>query len=351
MDLPIHNRRQASFSLIQLNHLYQEQAFTDFTIEIYTQEKLVKTLQVHKIILASASGYFKNLFRSNMQEAQQNCIILNETYPEIFAQIIASLYGQQCSIQNFNEMIYVLKTLKYYQFYNPMDRINRYIEDMQVPAEGFNKYIEMITYVYDGLTPDIVNTIAKKITPESQLQELSDELLHYIFSSKYFPRSTFQNELQVFNLIHQLVLNDHDITLYKHVQFINLSSEERWQLVEKDKISSDKLLECMEQSTRFALTYNLLEKLQRECYHDEQGIISEDALLVKVQAPSITRLSKIGAHVVGDGDQTPVKTMFSRHGNIKEGDLVKITNYAVVMHRNAEDQAQLNICAIKWKKL
>lgn len=343
MELPVNSRRHSPFSLIQLHHLFEDSAFTDFTIEINGKE----TIKIHRVIMASASRYFKTLFNSSMKEVNENCIVLHEARPDLFRKIIESLYGKEYCITDFYDKIYVLRTLKFYQFYTPMNQINRFIEEMQVPSNGFNEYIDTIEYIYDGLTPDTMDIIAKKITPQSQLHKLSTELLQYVFSSKYFPRNEFTTEMQVFDLIHALVSEGYTESLYKHVQFINMTARERLELITAGKITSDTLLKYMEESTRFALTHNLKERLEREYKDLEYGIVQDESLVVKILSPRINHISKIGACVTGDGDQTSVKTVFSRNGPLRGGDLIKISKYAIY----TDSGKNFRLYALEWKRI
>jgi len=350
MELPIGSRRNAPFNIIQLTHLFESGTYSDFQIKICPEEEgyLPETLFVHKVILASASRYFDALFRMDMKETRENCICIKEERPDLFKKIIQTIYGQKHQFTDFIDQMIVFQMLKRYQFYMPMNFIYTCLKEMRVPPEKFSEYVQLVDLLLDGLTVDSVDIIAKKILPTSDLDEISDEMLHLLFSSKYFPRSDFHNELEVFNLIHKLVENGrHSDELYQHVKFANLEEQERLHLISSRKIQADIVLKYFESSTRFHLTYNLQKRLRKELKAGQDGINVNGTLMVLVQTPQIGMTTRIGALVVGDGDQTPIHTWFIRKDPLAHGDIVEISSYTVVSTR----ENNFYICARKWRVL
>ena len=342
MELPIGSRRFAPFSLIQLDKLYQSKTFTDFTITVIPDQALDSPraiqLRVHKVILAAASEYFGRLFQSSTREAVENRLTLMETDPEIFRKLIEATYGRSFTLTDFQEQIVALKMIKFYRFYAPYDRVHRCIAGMEVPPDGFYDYISMIEYFYDEIPPHLIELIAKKIGPEGILDELSDEMLHLLFSSKYFPRNDFQEEIQVFHLIHGLVLSGHNPELYRYVKFSNIKGDL--------PITQEIIDRYSEQSARFPLTSNLKEHLLATFESDSP--LTSITVLVS-QPLRLISSSSIGAFVIGDDDPTPIQVIFKRSGPISEGDIVEITKYNLLTDKKITPPFYIH--AINWTRL
>lgn len=339
MDLPIGSRRVAPFSLIQLGKLYQSGQFSDFTILVGSPPI---ELKVHRIVLAAASEYFAALFQVGTRESQEGRVSLTETNPILFRKLIESTYGLNSTFPNFKDQIDVIKMIKFYRFFTPMDRLRRYIVSMELPPDGIVDYISMIEYVYDELTCEMIDLIAKKIGPESQLADLSDEMLHCLFSSKQFPRSSFQDELQVVQFIHRLVLLDHTTDLYRYVKFLNVPPEER------NKIAPELLDRYLERSVRFPLTFNLKDHLL-ERFETEEEIPLDPITVVVDEEYRLVSNSSIGAFVRGDGDQTPIQVLFCRTSPISKGDIIEILDYTLVSSRKTE--IPFCVYAHRWSRL
>lgn len=343
MELPLGSRKVAPFSLIRLNRLFRSGAYSDFKIRVGSLE-----LRVHRIVLAAASEYFEGLFQSQGREAQEGCLVVTEADPHLFRQLIESVYGEHLLISSFQDQVALLKMLKFYRFYTPMDRLRRFLSSMEVPADGMNEYISLLEYMFDELTPDTIELIVKQIRPSSQLVDLSDQLLHLILGSKQFPWNNFPDELQIFQFIHRLVLLDHTPELYRYVKLTNLTEDQRRQLLAQDKLSPELLDRYLEASVRFPLTENLHRYLL-ERFQDESNLSLEPITVAVSKEHHLLSNSSIGALVRGDGDQTPVQVLFGKTSPIVEGDIIEILDYTLIT--TGKGNHPFCVYANRWKRV
>lgn len=335
MELPIGSRKNAPFSLIQLEKLYRSGTFTDFTLVLRNSEGYQAEMKVHKVILAASSEYFHRLFLSSMKESIENKLILDED-PRLFRILIEACYGQTQPINSFDDQIALLKLIKFYRFYVPMDRLRRCIEEIELPAIRFGDYLEMVEFVFDGILPDtMIEILVKKVEPDTELIDLPDKTLHLLFSSKYFPGSGFPNEMEVYNLIHRLVLFEHSSELYQYVKFENMTQEERDSLKVEPTI--------MEKTSRFPLTYNLVK------YLNENSTQLQPITVVVSKIIRLVSELSFGGYVSGDGDQTKVRAIFSQKGTLNEGDIIEITEYDLL--HNKKSAPPLYIYVTGWRVL
>ena len=329
MELPVGCRRTSPISLVQLSKLYLSQQFSDYTIRLSD-----RILPVHKVILSSASRYFSHLFSNEFKESGSEIVFQDD--PNLFELLIKTVYGFSLRIEEFPSQIGILRLAKFYQFYMPLDRLLVYLNQIEVPAGGFKDYVEVVEYIYDGLTIPLVEMIAQKLTPESDLHEISDEFLHLILSSKHFPTSAFTNEGQVYQFIHDIVsLNGND-EYYRYVKFRNLTPD---QLVEIDPEVVEKFYDS---SIRYALTENLTDFLREQA----NRLITEPIKVIVADDLQVITETKVATSLLGDGDQNKVKAFLKRNSTLKRGDCVEIVNYEVV-----DIPGRFYLVANVWNKL
>jgi len=69
-------------------HLLESADFSDITFVVQGEE-----IAAHKIVLASRSNYFKNMFNAGMKESVTNQVEISDVGPETFKTVLRFLYG------------------------------------------------------------------------------------------------------------------------------------------------------------------------------------------------------------------------------------------------------------------
>lgn len=80
--------------------IFRENFLCDLNIKIGS-----KTVSTHKIILASSSEYFKNMFTESYKEAQVKEITMDEIAPDAFEFLIDYIYTSNLKITEHNVLV------------------------------------------------------------------------------------------------------------------------------------------------------------------------------------------------------------------------------------------------------
>lgn len=167
--------------LTELHKDLEEKNFTDVEI-ILTDGCNEKSIHIHKVILASSSQYFRNLFLFG-KERDQKQIRINVTNVKISYKIIMSFYGiiidETDDVPKWKQ---IFDTIRCQSFFSLQIDLNL-LYDIHVPAEGFNELLEMID-IFNISDKKMLATIKRNIPLDYDLANLSFDFVKSIVDSQ-----------------------------------------------------------------------------------------------------------------------------------------------------------------------
>jgi len=140
-----------------------------------------RTFPVHKIILIVRSKYFHTLLTGKFKQPTSD-IEIKDVDPTVFALVLDNIYGRPVVTRTFEMSMEYIVLVNFFDI-NCVD-IESLIEEIEVPADKFRDFVKYLDVIYpEGLDP---NLLAKKITFETDLTFLSDEMITAIKSTPNF---------------------------------------------------------------------------------------------------------------------------------------------------------------------
>lgn len=122
----------------------QSGMFSDLILRVSDNTK-TRDFKVHRIMLASASDYFKVLL-TKMKESAQHIISINDTDPDIFQEILNIIYGKGVVLSG-TRGLRILLLVNFLQI-KSID-IDNYVFNMDVPPlEDLLEFIDLLNQLY-----------------------------------------------------------------------------------------------------------------------------------------------------------------------------------------------------------
>ena len=196
--------------LSRLNDYRLESLFTDVTIVARG-----RSFTAHKVILAGGSEYFKRLFLSGFKESQENRVELDED-PVVLEEVLKYIYNPYESGASMKAS----RLLCYLEAYehNPIGLV-----EGKIVKGNFHDYIELVQTLYpEGLSPQIVNHIAKNIKPDFDLSPLEDEFIIILLTSECY---RIGNILTFYHTLEDLIGKGHDPKLLALIDYSRLTQQ------------------------------------------------------------------------------------------------------------------------------
>ena len=198
-----------------INGFRKQTILTDVKLNV-SNGIITHEFNVHKLILAATSDYFYALFLGQFKETGRDTIDINDTNPDVFDIFIRIIYGEIITVNDWREQFEILKLLKFFQTKH-ID-IDGYFKKLTIPPENFTEYVMTLNLLYpEGLSHDLIDSIAGLITPDTDLSQFSDEFITALLTSEnYKPH----NVMDIFNLIDNLIrIHQHDRSLYSLINY------------------------------------------------------------------------------------------------------------------------------------
>lgn len=195
--------------------LREEGLFTDITVVIRdTQTKKEKSFAAHRVILAAEFEFFDKLLRGTYKDSNKEIITL-EMDMQIFEIMLDHVYQKRgyetmdAMKSSRGELLYI-KGAKYLGLKN--ENLTNLLRAVTLDDEILGEYIAIVDEIF-GLNIDshIIDNIARYITVDYDLTELSDDLIVKILRSRYF---FYYNIIDVYNMVKDLVEAGHDGNLF-----------------------------------------------------------------------------------------------------------------------------------------
>lgn len=160
---------------------------------------------VHKIILASKSSYFEELFLQNQKQIYE----INGT-SQVFDLILGHIYDQPLPRLEWDQYLRIQEEMFILGIRE--DHPEKLLKLIQITPELFPRYLKILPEV----TPDFVNYIARHLNYDFDLKDLDDELIRRLLLNKNF---VIRNLIQLYQMIKLLVDSGHDPDLYNIIDY------------------------------------------------------------------------------------------------------------------------------------
>ncbi len=174
-----------------------------------------KDFPIHKIILASNSKYFEELFTNS---ADQEIYVMNfraSLSCEIFDLILAHIYNQPLPKLDWETYCQLTEEMLFLEIRD--GHPERLLKLIKITPDRLYDYLRILRVFFPQKIPsDFVNYISKHLNYDYDLRQVDAPLIRRLLSSKSFvPR----NLIRLYQLIKGLVDSGHDPDLYNLLNY------------------------------------------------------------------------------------------------------------------------------------
>lgn len=151
--------------------------FTDTTIRVADGSEFI----AHKVVLASASDYFKAQFL----RFPRDVLIADGVGAKTFQRYLAFVYGQSINITDWREAFDLFDYLNFTQTNWPEQHYD-VVWSVRVPTADFIEYISRLSELFDGAIPTtILYDTPIHLNDLIDLSSLGEEVMNILLNSEY----------------------------------------------------------------------------------------------------------------------------------------------------------------------